>query len=1000
MDQLEATVDISLELIKFINVDLLSKGDYRIAVEMEPSDKIKAFIQGVSRNEYADKPEVKSDGEQMKGWSKTLEVEYKHSRHSLDQLFNIQVTFLVDPAQPIESVNNMELRLKLTLWGVAHRVAKSSPLKVREEMMEALSERVVTVHASVQSGLHWAAPIVFDFCHRCCILIAIHAQMWSLSQPKFWRHYASSAVMNGDSSHLSVAPSSKTTSSVKGYPLSCDSEQQSAHVITSQPTADTTELFLPQGVNHDFGAISNGMSADVSSLSVGSGGISSGDIEHVLFGRALLPTDTLVDFERGRVMSLCKNIFYTLLTAQQSILTAIHQHNPHFNPQINTDSRPEQLDLSGKLRHVMNKVTQCECPDDIVAVVGTNLASLDAENMLLWDEFIKAATVMLCDLDEGGKGGGGMEFLAPNYTLNTHLLTIHHQMMVEKYAEAFFYSYRQKALAAAFASSEMRQQVCEVLRNSAYIRNLPPLPIECEESQLNPDNMPIIFEEIYVENPTDYIVAAVSSSASSPNMTGEEGDKLKDSDNGVIVNGGMSDVVNGTDPSASHLLAEGSLVALNPLTHSRSSSAEQQRLSHLPKASNSTPVLRSPNSPAHLISTKNNSSSPVSTRTYNVISNNRSRSKHVKTDESFCPTCYNWPLVISATTHKPPYSKDHCTNGEGLVNGDSNKAQGHKGARKYRSFSCSTVQSEFEVLLHSELSQQRSTLGQGTTTSSTAETVLISPSFSVHRDRNRRQAKLGCSLLARKSRSSSETTVMQTPEEKIETQRPMFSNPTASQNQWTPAIELDDAHVCERCETRRSVRNMSRIKQAKDLLSQFASELHTTLNTSVPKEASSCSNDVVESRKALANNRPVSPFQAILAGAVESDNVLWSSFLDDVQCSRMEPLLYTRKHINQVKRLRREVESSLMEQKIKLNWYAHLSSVSPSSSAPLSSFACTEPYFNNPPNEFAYHHLNSENIPGCHLVVCVHGLDGNCQDLRTLRTFLLMTMQLPLSKIR
>ena len=57
------------------------------------------------------------------------------------------------------------------------------------------------------------------------------------------------------------------------------------------------------------------------------------------------------------------------------------------------DSRPEQLDLSGKLRHVMNKVTQCECPDDIVAVVGTNLASLDAENMLLWDEFIKVSEI-------------------------------------------------------------------------------------------------------------------------------------------------------------------------------------------------------------------------------------------------------------------------------------------------------------------------------------------------------------------------------------------------------------------------------------------------------------------------------------------------------------------------------------------------------------------------------------------------------------------------------
>ena len=50
--------------------------------------------------------------------------------------------------------------------------------------------------------------------------------------------------------------------------------------------------------------------------------------------------------------------------------------------------------MASKLRQFMNKVTQCECPDDIVAVVGTNLASLDAENMVLWDEYIKVPISM------------------------------------------------------------------------------------------------------------------------------------------------------------------------------------------------------------------------------------------------------------------------------------------------------------------------------------------------------------------------------------------------------------------------------------------------------------------------------------------------------------------------------------------------------------------------------------------------------------------------------
>ena len=55
--------------------------------------------------------------------------------------------------------------------------------------------------------------------------------------------------------------------------------------------------------------------------------------------------------------------------------------------------------------------------------------------------------------------------------------------------------------------SEVRQQVSELLRNHDYIKALPPFPIECPDSQLNALNMPIIFEEIYVENPTEYIMS-------------------------------------------------------------------------------------------------------------------------------------------------------------------------------------------------------------------------------------------------------------------------------------------------------------------------------------------------------------------------------------------------------------------------------------------------------------------------------------------------------------
>ena len=99
-------------------------------------------------------------------------------------------------------------------------------------------------------------------------------------------------------------------------------------------------------------------------------------------------------------------------------------------------------------------------------------------------------------------------------------------------------------------SSEMRQQVSDILRNDNYIKNLPPFPVECSESHLNALNMPVIFEEIYVENPSaDDII-----SCSSPTSTNGFATPSKEDE--VLLNGQIS----------TEKLASNSLLVLNPPT--------------------------------------------------------------------------------------------------------------------------------------------------------------------------------------------------------------------------------------------------------------------------------------------------------------------------------------------------------------------------------------------------------------------------------------------------
>ena len=111
-------------------------------------------------------------------------------------------------------------------------------------------------------------------------------------------------------------------------------------------------------------------------------------------------------------------------------------------------------------------------------------------------------------------------------------------------------------------------------------------------------------------------------------------------------------------------------------------------------------------------------------------------------------------------------------------------------------------------------------------------------------------------------------------------------------------------------------------------------------------------------------------------------------FIDDVRCSRVEPLLYTPKSMKKISRMREDANKLLTENKICLNWYSDLNP---------SKFASTQPYFLERLNEF---YQDGGTTMSSHLVICVHGLDGNSQDLRTLRTFVLMGMKLPLSNIK
>ncbi|XP_015587946.1 protein FAM135A [Cephus cinctus] len=182
MTDLQATIEISLELCKFYNVDLFQRGYYQIrtALRVSPKIPIKVEVNQI-RNHSLEEP----------GNSKRFQILYRNEEIPLGTSILFRAHVLVHSHKIEEALSRTNFSLGIELWF-------SEPTQGGN--MVCVSSRSLQLNFNPAKGLHYHLPVIFDYFHLAAISMSVHACLVALHQPyvkKSILHYVQSCAPRG-----------------------------------------------------------------------------------------------------------------------------------------------------------------------------------------------------------------------------------------------------------------------------------------------------------------------------------------------------------------------------------------------------------------------------------------------------------------------------------------------------------------------------------------------------------------------------------------------------------------------------------------------------------------------------------------------------------------------------------------------------------------------------------------------------------------------------------